>query len=56
MDYEKMWNMLKINARQELTYLLMSETKIQYEDIVKMATSKLILQSMERIEKIEKEK
>ena len=53
-DYKKMWEELERNISFDLSMLADSKTVIEYADILRMASAKLIQQSMNRIKESQK--
>lgn len=51
MDYKKMWEDLERRVSFDLSMLVYRESIIEYADILRMAASKLIQQTMIKIEK-----
>lgn len=49
-DYEKMWEDLKYDVALDLSMLTDPKTEINYVDILRISTAKLIQQSMNHIE------
>lgn len=50
-DYEKMWNILKRNISTDIKMLSSGNTDLNYSDILRMSTAKIVQQSMDLIEK-----
>ena len=51
MDYEKMWEKLKQQVSDDVASISTLNTDVYYIDILRMATARIVLQSIVRIEK-----
>lgn len=50
-DYEKMWNKLKRNIASDINMFSSENIQLVYGDIIKVATAKIVQQTMDMIEK-----